>query len=346
MRDWGTKVDNDPTKNGYVNAAEYNSLFGEIKSVILESGQALDQNSMVQLLNAVKYFCFGANGGVLTKAVVGGTNTLTGSDASATVMSFTGALTSNAVVVVPTTGRKFWIVRNATSGAFTLSVKTATGSAEFVLQGKTNVLYTDGVSVFDAMTDFDSVALTGVPTAPTAATGNRSTQIATTAFVGAECAIAAPVGSIYGFAGNSVPTGWLKCNGGLLSRVTYAALFAVIGVTYGAGDGSTTFALPDFRGEFLRGFDDGRGVDAGRVFGEAQLGTLVIPKDDIGNGDIFAFVGSQNVYSDSLTPYGLSGTSAFYYSGNAVFAPSTAAVRSAAAATRPRNMPVHFLIKF
>ena len=56
MKDWGTKVDNDPTQNGYVNAAEYNSLFGEIKSVILASGQALDQNSVVQLLNAVKYF--------------------------------------------------------------------------------------------------------------------------------------------------------------------------------------------------------------------------------------------------------------------------------------------------
>ena len=117
-----------------------------------------------------------------------------------------------------------------------------------------------------------SPALTGIPTAPTASTGTRSTQLATTAFVGAESQIAAPTGSVYTFAGSTVPTGWLKCNGALLSRTTYASLFAVIGTTYGAGDGSTTFALPDLRGEFVRGADDGRGVDAGRVLGSAQAG--------------------------------------------------------------------------
>ena len=124
-----------------------------------------------------------------------------------------------------------------------------------------------------------SPSLTGTPTAPTASTGTRSTQLATTAFVGAECQIAAPVGSVYTFAGTAVPVGWLKCNGALLSRTTYASLFAVIGTTYGAGDGSTTFALPDLRGEFVRGADDGRGVDAGRVLGSAQAayaGSLTI----------------------------------------------------------------------
>ena len=55
-----------------------------------------------------------------------------------------------------------------------------------------------------------------------------------------------------------------------VSRTTYADLFAACGTAYGAGDGSTTFALPDLRGEFIRGFDDGRGVDSGRVFGSAQ----------------------------------------------------------------------------
>ena len=68
----------------------------------------------------------------------------------------------------------------------------------------------------------ESPALTGAPTAPTAATGTRSTQLATTAFVGAESQIAAPTGSVYTFAGSTVPTGWLKCNGALLSRTTYA----------------------------------------------------------------------------------------------------------------------------
>jgi phage-related tail fiber protein len=67
------------------------------------------------------------------------------------------------------------------------------------------------------------------------------------------------------------PTGYLKANGAAVSRTTYAALFGAIGTTYGAGNGSTTFNLPDLRGEFLRGWDDGRGVDSGRTLGSAQL---------------------------------------------------------------------------
>ena len=72
------------------------------------------------------------------------------------------------------------------------------------------------------------------------------------------------------FAGQTAPVGWLKANGAAVSRTAYAALFAAIGTTYGAGDGSTTFNLPDLRGEFMRGWDDGRGIDHGRVLGSAQ----------------------------------------------------------------------------
>lgn len=78
------------------------------------------------------------------------------------------------------------------------------------------------------------------------------------------------VGSVAFFARSTAPTGWLKCNGAAVSRSAYAALFAAIGTAFGAGDGATTFNLPDFRGEFLRGWDDGRGVDAARAFGSAQ----------------------------------------------------------------------------
>ena len=77
-------------------------------------------------------------------------------------------------------------------------------------------------------------------------------------------------GEVSFFARNTAPDGWLKANGAAVSRTTYAALFAAIGTTFGAGDGSTTFNLPDLRGEFLRGWDDGRGVDTGRAFGSAQ----------------------------------------------------------------------------
>ena len=79
-----------------------------------------------------------------------------------------------------------------------------------------------------------------------------------------------PSGAVLYFAGQTAPAGWLKANGAAVSRTAYAALFAAIGTTYGAGDGSTTFNLPDLRGEFMRGWDDGRGIDHGRAFGSAQ----------------------------------------------------------------------------
>lgn len=67
------------------------------------------------------------------------------------------------------------------------------------------------------------------------------------------------------------PSGWLERDGSAISRTTYSDLFAVIGTMYGTGDGSTTFNIPDDRGEFIRGWDNGRGVDSGRAIGSTQL---------------------------------------------------------------------------
>lgn len=82
------------------------------------------------------------------------------------------------------------------------------------------------------------------------------------------------VGQVAFFPMSSAPSGWLKANGAEVSRTAYAALFARIGTTFGVGDGSTTFKLPDLRGEFLRGLDDGRGVDVSRALGSAQADAL------------------------------------------------------------------------
>ena len=79
-----------------------------------------------------------------------------------------------------------------------------------------------------------------------------------------------PSGAVMYFAGQTAPAGWLKANGAAVSRTAYAALFAAIGTTYGTGDGRTTFNLPDLRGEFVRGWDDGRGIDSRRALGSAQ----------------------------------------------------------------------------
>lgn len=87
----------------------------------------------------------------------------------------------------------------------------------------------------------------------------------------AESDAAGQPGDIKYSARSTAPAGWLKANGAAVSRTTYAALFLAIGTTYGAGDGVNTFNLPDLRGEFIRGWDDGRGVDPGRAFGSLQL---------------------------------------------------------------------------
>ncbi len=70
-----------------------------------------------------------------------------------------------------------------------------------------------------------------------------------------------PTGAVMGFAMETVPSGWLACEGQAVSRTTYADLFATISDDYGNGDGSTTFNLPDYRGYFLRGWDNTAGND-------------------------------------------------------------------------------------
>lgn len=81
-----------------------------------------------------------------------------------------------------------------------------------------------------------------------------------------------PPGTVIMLAAKNIPTGYrlLKCNGATISRTAYADLFSVIGTIFGSGDGVNTFKLPDLRGEFLRSWDDGRGIDSGRTFGSWQ----------------------------------------------------------------------------
>jgi len=83
-----------------------------------------------------------------------------------------------------------------------------------------------------------------------------------------------PTGAVMAFAMNSAPSGWLAANGSAVSRTTYAALFAAIGTTYGAGDGSTTFTLPDLRASFVRGAGSD-GVATAGAFGAKQADGVI-----------------------------------------------------------------------
>jgi len=86
-----------------------------------------------------------------------------------------------------------------------------------------------------------------------------------TALGAAASGSAVPIGCLLAFAGSSIPTQWLLCYGQAISRTTYSALFAVIGTTFGAGNGSTTFNIPDMRGRVPAGADNMGGSYAGNL---------------------------------------------------------------------------------
>lgn len=77
-------------------------------------------------------------------------------------------------------------------------------------------------------------------------------------------------GTVIQYASPNPPDGYLKCNGYALSRTVYSRLFNAIGTTFGEGDGSTTFNIPDLRGVYARAWDEGRGIDPLRIFGSYQ----------------------------------------------------------------------------
>lgn len=152
--------------------------------------------------------------------------------------------------------------------------KWAVWSSAETLAGKADktVTITAGAGLTGGGTLADNRTLSlGTPGTITASSGNSVTAASHTHAI--DSALLVPSGTVAWFAGNTAPAGWLKANGAAVSRTAYANLFAAIGTTYGTGNGSSTFNLPDLRGEFVRGWDDGRGADAGRSLGSWQKGS-------------------------------------------------------------------------
>ncbi len=144
---------------------------------------------------------------------------------------------------------------------------------------------------------------------------------------------ASPSGQIAFFAGRNAPAGWLKANGAAVSRTAYAALFAAIGTTYGAGNGSTTFKLPDLRGEFVRGWDDGRGIDTGRALGSAQADEFKAHRHKTYSSTEFAAADGE-IWARQVSNSGQ------YHDGKAYYTSS-----DGGGETRPRNIALLACIK-
>lgn len=139
--------------------------------------------------------------------------------------------------------------------------------------------------------------------------------------------VVAPIGSIIMWGASTIPANYMECNGATLPRTH--ALFAIYGTTWGAGDGSTTFNIPDMRGQFPRGWDHGKGVDAGRTLGSAQDDTFKshthVTAVSLGSSD-----GSAPVPKDSAGAYGSVNVTSKATGGDE---------------TRPKNNALIFLIK-
>ena len=154
-----------------------------------------------------------------------------------------------------------------------------------------------------------------------------------------------PTGSLIIWPTATPPAGYLECDGSALSRTTYAALYAVLGVTYGKGAGAlanTTFRVPDLRGEFIRGWDHGRGVDNGRALGNRQTdamqkiwGTIYRANSASAYSGAF-YKKNGNLHTD---PSGGA-------SGNFMTGFDSSRVTRVAAETRPRNVAMMYAIKY
>lgn len=173
--------------------------------------------------------------------------------------------------------------------------------------------------------DFASLAETVAGLLPDKASSPAGVHAAIAAALGGISAI--EPGMIGYTAEQNPPAGWLERNGAAISRTAYAALFAKIGTTFGAGDGATTFNLPDARGTFDRGWDHGRGYDTGRTFGSYQVDELK------SHNHTYTITSSGD---GGLTP--AIGTTSFVYT-----APTSS---TGGTETRPKNVAYLPIIKY
>jgi len=162
------------TPGTIVTAAWLNAVQEEIISVLTAAGFAIDAAKTDQLSTAIATLLRGR----ATVSVAGGAGvTLTAAQHSLPILILTGALTANINVIFPAISGT-WIVRNQTTGAFSVTCKTAAGSGVVVSQGTSNALWGDGTNIYAEQSDWANLALTGTPTAPTATPGSSTTQLA------------------------------------------------------------------------------------------------------------------------------------------------------------------------
>jgi microcystin-dependent protein len=185
-----------------------------------------NEDTWGELLNDTLENVEQAIAGTTTKVVVTGTYTLTDNEARSAVLALSGTLTDNVTVEVPAHSKAYFVRNETSQGAFKVYLKVAGQAALTELTAGGFQTYVCSGSALSS---------------PTAGGG-------------------IPIGSIIDFAGPATPANYLVCDGSAISRVTFANLFAAIGSTWGAGDGSTTFNLPNAADRYRRGSSGTYGV--------------------------------------------------------------------------------------
>ena len=155
-----------------------------------------------------------------------------------------------------------------------------------------------------------------------------------------------PLGTINAFGGSVAPDGWLMCQGQAVSRTTYADLFAVVGTAFGAGDGSTTFNIPDLRGEFLRGAGDNShsGQGNGGSVGTHQDGTTVVASI-MGNGYGVIYNMTNGTVASSTYDKWVGNSGNTYVHNTTSYETESYANVIGTGKARPTNTSVNFIIK-
>jgi microcystin-dependent protein len=189
-----------------------------------------------------------------------------------------------------------------------------------------------------------SPTFTGTPLAPTAAAGTNTTQIATTAFV---LSNGAPTGGLIMWSTSTAPSGWLLCNGTAVSRTTYAALFAVISTTFGIGDGSTTFNLPNYVNRFPIGVGSTAALAATGGSNDAVVvsHTHTATSSDSGHSHSVGIGGGSSSPAGLTAPSGTPIASGGSSTGTG-FASITTTVNSAGVSGTNANLPPYLGINF
>ncbi len=149
--------------------------------------------------------------------------------------------------------------------------------------------------------------------------------------------ISEPIGNVLMWTSTIIPEGYLECNGQAVSRSAFSELYAKIGTTFGSGNGSTTFNIPDLRGEFLRGWDHGKGIDRERALGSLQSQSSNYLAE-VQNVSTAGALGKVNVPENgNWSSPGL--ICSVTNTNNAT------AYRNSGNETRPRNIALMFIIK-